>query len=317
MPTPPGPHSVTRRCCAEECHHGRGVRVAADEAREPLRQWRRRWCDTGGRLRLRVGEQLVRLLQDETLQSPELGAGLEAELVEAAGQLAVGLEGVGLPALAVEREHQHGHRTFAQRLVDHRSLERGQRLGAATEVEQRLQPPIGRPQAHLLEAAELRLRPVGVAEVGVGLGAEQPERLLVALERGGRRQPVRLRDESLGADRVDLLGLDREPVPATVAHDPVPADRAPQAGDADVQRCAGPAARLGSPQRLDELVRGDRAAEVRDEVREQGALEPAIDGDRSVGPDDLERAEHAQLHVADRSEPAGEAGPVRCATGRR
>ncbi len=254
-------------------------------------------------------------MQDESLEPPQVGAGFQAELVEAAGQLAVRGEGVRLPPAPVAREHEHRDGALAQRLVEHRPLERGERLGVAVEIEQRLQAPVARAQAQLLQAADLGLRPVGVAEVGVGLGAEQAERVPVALERRGRWQPARLGDEALGADGVDLLRVEREPVPAALADDAVAADRGPQAREADVQRRPGPSARLGSPERVDELVRRDRPAEVRDEVREQGTLEAAIDGDRSVGPDDLERAEHAQLHGGDRSQPARRA--ARCVVGGR
>ncbi len=73
----------------------------------------------------RVGRGEARLVpEDLRLESLELGTGLDPELVdEASASILVHLEGLGLPARAIQREHQLPPEGLPQRMVAHERLE--------------------------------------------------------------------------------------------------------------------------------------------------------------------------------------------------
>ncbi|HZT84887.1 MAG TPA: hypothetical protein VE984_05645 [Gaiellaceae bacterium] len=87
------------------------------------------WCR-----RPRV-EGLV-LAQDRLLQQPELAARLEAQLGgQGPARVLVGLERLGLPAGAVEGEHEVFPQLLMEGLVAHERLELGNQLARTAEGE--------------------------------------------------------------------------------------------------------------------------------------------------------------------------------------
>ena len=142
-------------------------------------------------------EQRLVLAQDRGLELAELGAGVDAELLdERLARGAVGGERVGLAARAVEREHELRARALAQRLGGDQRLELGDELGVAPEREIRLDPLLERDGAQLLEPRDLGLGERLVEEVGERRAAPERERLAQrALGRGGisafERRPSR------------------------------------------------------------------------------------------------------------------------------
>ena len=70
------------------------------------------------------------------LEPLQLGARLEAELgVQQAAGLRVGLEGIALPAGAIQRQHPMGGQTLAQRVLLHERAELGNERFVTAEAQ--------------------------------------------------------------------------------------------------------------------------------------------------------------------------------------
>jgi hypothetical protein len=114
-------------------------------------------------------------------------------------------------------------------------------------------------------------------------------------------------DRPLEALRVDLLGVDREPVAGAVADEQrrrraavaVGLEERPQVGDPHGERARGDLARDALPGGVQERVGGHRATRIEQQPGEDRAL--LRTGRRRAGrrPGNLDRAEHAELHEAD------------------
>ena len=88
-----------------------------------------------GRLLPRRVERGV-LAQDRLVQPPQLGAGLDADLLDQRGaRLTVRLQRLGLAARAIQREHALRVQPLAQRLLRQQRLELRQHLAVAPGVE--------------------------------------------------------------------------------------------------------------------------------------------------------------------------------------
>ncbi len=106
------------------------------------------------------------------------GPGIDAELLdEGLACSAVGGERVGLPARAVEREHELRARALAQRLGLDERLELGDELGVAAQREVGVDALLDDDGSQLLESRDLRLRERLVDEVGQRRSAPERERL--------------------------------------------------------------------------------------------------------------------------------------------
>ena len=111
-------------------------------------------------------QERVVLAEDRGLELAELGAGVDAELLdERLARGAVGGERVGLAARAVEREHELRARALAQGLRGDERLELGDELGMTSEREISLDPLLERDGAQLLEPRDLGLGERLVEEV--------------------------------------------------------------------------------------------------------------------------------------------------------
>jgi hypothetical protein len=94
--------------------------------------------------------------EDGLLQLLQSRARLQAELIyERAPSLPVDRERLGLPARAVERAHERGGESLAQRMLVDERLELADELGVTAEREVGVEPPLQRVQAELLEAEGL------------------------------------------------------------------------------------------------------------------------------------------------------------------
>ena len=108
-------------------------------------------------VRRRRGRVERRILpEDRLLEGSELRAGLDAGgLDEHPACLAVGLERVGLPARAVEREHALRVERLAERVLGDERVELGQDVAVAAGGEIGLDGELERTEAQLLEPADL------------------------------------------------------------------------------------------------------------------------------------------------------------------
>ena len=232
-----------------------------------------------GERRLLEQERVV-LAEDRGLELAELRAGVDAELLdEGLARGAVGGERVGLPAGAVEREHELRARPLAQRLGLDERLELGDELGVAAQREVGLDALLDDDGAQLLEPGDLRLRERLVDEVGERRAAPERERLAQRDLGGGRvarleRGPplLRERDEAV---HVDALGLELEHVARRARRDDG-AERLAELRDVDLDGVRGRLGRIAGPERLDEPVDGDDASRLeREHGEERARLLPA------------------------------------------
>ena len=103
---------------------------------------------------------------------------LQAELFQQQlPDLAVGLQGVGLAAGAVQGEHELAAEPLAQRLVGDQALELADQLGPGAEGQVGLDPLLHADQPQLLQPGDLGLGERLVAEVGQGRPPPQGQRL--------------------------------------------------------------------------------------------------------------------------------------------
>ena len=105
-------------------------------------------------------------------------AGLDPELGdERAARVRVGGERLGLPAAAVEREHQLSAEALAQRLARDLPLQLADHVGVPAEREVGVDPALERHEPLLLEPRALRLRPGMVGELAERRAAPQRQRV--------------------------------------------------------------------------------------------------------------------------------------------
>ena len=118
------------------------------------------------------------MTQDRLLEPPQLLARLEAKLIrELAAGRAVGLEGLRLPAGAIEREHQLGAQALPQRVLRHERLQLADELGMPPGGEIGFDALLERRQPELLEPRDLGLGERLVGQVGERGAAPERERL--------------------------------------------------------------------------------------------------------------------------------------------
>ena len=145
------------------------------------------------------------------LEPLELGPRLDAELVdEPASRVAVCLERVGLPARAVEREHQLHAVPLAKRVSGNEALQLRQHLLVPAEGEVVVDALRERGEAQVVQPGDVVAR--GGPERHVGEGGPSPE--LERLAQGGRRLRrglgLRSREERVEAARVEPIGRNRD-----------------------------------------------------------------------------------------------------------
>jgi hypothetical protein len=154
----------------------------------------------------------------------QLGGGVGAELLgERPPAVLEHGQGLGLPAAGVQRPHQLSAQPLPQRVRGDQLLQLRDQGGVAAERQLRLDPVLDGADAQLLQADRLRPGEGQVLEVGERRPAPQVERL--AQQPGGARclaggeGATPLRGEPLEPARVDLVGLDRQPVAGRVRLD--------------------------------------------------------------------------------------------------
>ena len=120
------------------------------------------------------------LPQHAGLELLERGRGLEPERLDEGGaSRAEHLERLGLPAGAVERDHQLAAQALVERMLAHEPLELGDELGAAAELELGLEALLRDREAQLAQALDDRPRERLEREIGERLAPPEGERLPV------------------------------------------------------------------------------------------------------------------------------------------
>ena len=213
----------------------------------------------GGRRRRRLPVQLQRrvLVQDLPLELLQRRAGLDPELVdERTAPASEDVERVGLPAAAIERDHQLAAQALAKRVLGDERLELRHELVLAAERQVGVDPLLDGREALLLEARDLALGERLVAEVGQRLPVPERERLAQAgRPLLGIGQGARLPDEQLEPAQVDLARRDVQQVAGRPRPDPLGADQLADGGDVPVQRGLRGLGRRVAPDALREADR--------------------------------------------------------------
>ena len=125
--------------------------------------------------------------EDPRLQLAQLWAGLEPQLVaHVSSAVAVGLQRLGLPPAAIEREHELAAYALAHRVVAHERLELADHLRVAAERQVCVDALFERDQAQLVEPRDLLLGERLVGEVRQRWAAPQREPLTQPLRRAIR-----------------------------------------------------------------------------------------------------------------------------------
>ena len=210
------------------------------------------------------------LAQDRLLQPPQIGAGLDADLLnERLPGLTVRVERVGLPAGAIQREHPLQVQLLAQRLLEHQPLELADHLAVPARGQVTVDRQLDRRQPQLLEPANL-----GVGERHAGhVGQHTPRHSASASRAAPFPAPFPAGDQALerSASRRPRQAAARSRARGSRS----PPRRRPAACAA--ARCsAGPSSarsgRMLAPHALDEPVHRNAAVHSQRQHREHRAL---------------------------------------------
>ncbi len=275
------------------------------------------------RAMLRFSRRLERrfVAQDRLLQALQLLARLEAELLrQLAPRGAVGVECLGLPARAVQREHQLAAKRLPERGARHERLELADELGVAPEREVGLDALLEDRQPQLLEPGDLHLREGLVREVRQCRAPPQRQRLA---QLGGGRLRVgrpRLGHELLEASEVELAGLDAQHVARPVGGEPALSQQLAQPRHVDLHGLRRGGRWRGPPELVDQAVGGDELVGLEQQQGEQRALPDPAERERPVLLGHLQRPKQAKVHppasrVRDASGTASAGLRRRCAGG--
>ena len=281
LPTPPGPTSVTKRCSASRRVQVAQLVVAADQRRQRLRDGRAApgrgvAARSDGRPGASSDGSWARIAASSRRSSwpgsrPEL-------LAEDTTTVLEDPQGVGLPAGAVQREHQQPAEPLAQRMGGDQLLELGDgaagddRAGARRRAAPRSRrgaarttgrwPPRRSPRRRSRRAASPRH--------SASASASSVDGPVEVTRRRGR--PSR-GDELLEAVHVDGVGRELERVPAAAHGDEVGrAQRPAQLRRQPLETVAHRGRRILAPQRVDQLLGGNHPTGVQRQHGEQGAL---------------------------------------------
>ena len=128
--------------------------------------------------RRRDADQRALLPQNRSVQGLELGAGIDALLVdERSARVVVRAERVRLPAGAVEREHELGAQSLTQRVATDECLQLGHQVRVGLDLEIGRDPVLQHAEPQVLEPVDLVLREVLELRVGERSTAPERERL--------------------------------------------------------------------------------------------------------------------------------------------
>ena len=239
------------------------------------------------------------MAEDRLLELLQGRARLDAELVdEQPPRLAIDLERLGLATRAVQRLHERRPEPLAERVLADEHLDLTDELCEAAEREVGVEPPLEGRQAELFESEHLQLRERFVGEVGERRPAPEIESFAQSLRRKAGRRLLRLLDQHLEAEQVELVRADADHVARLLRDDRVVRGEClAELGDVVLQRVGGCPGRLRAPELVDEPVRRDDLVRMRQKEREKRPLPRAAEREHTALLDDLERSQDAELHV--------------------
>src|SRR5262249_14388759 len=208
----------------------------------------------------------------------------------------------GLPAGAVEREHELPAEAFSQRVFRHERLQLSDEIGVTSEGQVGFEALLEHRELQLLEASDLSLRKRLVCDVREGRpppeGGRRPEEFGSLRRTTLRERLARLRQQPLAPRRVQFLRCEDKRVTGRPADQTRCSKRRAQARDVRPHRYLGRRRWLAVPQVFDQPIARDDFAGVEHEEREKRTLLTATERGRTTVLDDLERPEDAEFHVS-------------------
>ncbi len=261
----------------------------------------------GGGDRRRRGRPQGRVVaEDGPLQLAQGWGRLQAELLQQQlPDLAVGLQGVGLAAGAVQGEHQLAAEPLAQRLLGDQALELADQLGPGAEGQVGLDPLLHADQPQLLQPGDLGLGERLVAEVGQGRPPPQGQRLgqgVGGLGGGPVGQGLAtLGEQALEPAQVDLVGDGPEQVPGRPGDQPPLGQGPAQPRHGRLEGVGRPRGRVLAPQLHQHALAGHDLVGVQDQQGEHGPLAGSPVRDRPPAVRQLQRTQEANLHRSSRA----------------
>ena len=255
------------------------------------------------------------MTEDRLLELTQSRARLDAEFVDQQPPcLAIRLECLGLATRAVERLHERCAQPLAERMFADEHLHLADELREAAERQVRIEPPLERPQAQLLEPENLQLRERLVGEIRERRPPPKCESVAQHARSQLGRRVSRLLDQQLEAKQIELVRPDTDHVARFLRDDRlVRRERFAELRDVVLQRVRGRAGRPSAPQLLDQPVCRHDLVRAREQEGEQRPLPRAAEREHTALLDDLERSQDAELHVFSSCTPAvlrGDAHPV-------
>ena len=225
--------------------------------------------------------------QDRLLELSERTPRLDPQLVdECVPAVSVRRERLGLPARAVERQHQLLSRPLPQRMVGDEGLELTDELAVPPGGEVCVDPLLEAAQVELFQSGDLALGEVRIGELGQGRPAPELERLA--------RHPVP--HEPLELQHVELVVLDPDQVAGRLGEQAVAIKHLPQLRDVDVECLLRRLRRLLVPERLRQALGRDDLVRMQEQHCQEGTVLRSRQGDDSCPVDHVERAEDPELH---------------------
>jgi hypothetical protein len=249
--------------------------------------------------RRRVGRAAA---EDREMDGAELLGGIDAQLVrQPAAEALVGDERVRRSPRGRQRAHQLSVQPLTERVRGGQLVQLGDQGVARPGRQLGVDAVLGGAETQLLEPGDGRGREARVGGVGERRTSPQREPLAQQLARGqrvlgkplaaGQRHP-------LEADRVDRLGLQREPVAGAVRLDHVGKQPA-EPRDERLEGIGGRAGRIAVPDRVDELAGEHHPVGVQREPDQQRPQPRPDHGDGLAEADpQFERAENADSEIA-------------------
>ena len=196
------------------------------------------------------------MAQDRLLEILQHPGRLEPELVdERAPRVLVDRQRLGLPAGAIEREHERPARPLAEWMLANERLEFPDQTSVPAERELGLDPLLEGFELQLIEAEDLAGRKALRSEFAERPAAPERESFPKPAQRIVRRQLPRLADELLEPLEVELAGIDAQRVSRSARVDAVLTEQLPKLRDVDLKALGRTRRRPVAPQQLDQQRR--------------------------------------------------------------
>ena len=237
------------------------------------------------------------LQQYPALQLLQLRRRVESELVgKCEPRRAVDLERLCLTAAAIEGKHQLAAQPLAERVGGDERFQLPDEPRVAAERELGVEPLLESDDAQPIEPSSLAPGELLLVEVCERRTVPERQRLGDQIDTSCRVRVSRVAEQALESVRIDVFGLDRQPVARGLRDENVAAERLTQRGDGVLERAVRGRRCALSPEVCHEPVGRNDLSRPQRERGKEGPLLAAGQCDRAVALARFERAEQADLH---------------------